>query len=88
MKEARSTEGQKTRQLGLRFFSNASFYAIGSALVRVGSLIALPLYWRVLTPEDFGLIALSQIIIQLLVSILDLGLSGSIQRHFFEWKAE
>jgi len=88
MKEAGSTESQKTRQLGLRFFSNASVYAIGSAFIRVGALIVMPLYWRVLTPEDFGLIALSQIVIQLLASILDLGLSGSLQRHFFEWKVE
>ncbi len=88
MKEARTTEGQKTRQLGLRFFSNATVYAIGSALVRVGSLVVMPLYWRVLTPEDFGLVALSQIVIQLLASVLDVGLSGSVQRHFFEWKAE
>lgn len=88
MKESSTTEGKRTRQLGLRFFSNASFYAVATALVRLGTLIVLPVYWRVLTPEDFGLIALSQIIIQLLGSILDLGLSGSIQRHYFEWKAE
>jgi O-antigen/teichoic acid export membrane protein len=88
VKDAHSTEGQKTRQLGLRFFSNATLYGVGSALIRVGGLIVMPLYWRVLSPEDFGLIALSQIVIQLLASVLDLGMSGSIQRHFFEWKAE
>jgi O-antigen/teichoic acid export membrane protein len=88
VKEGRSTEGQKTRQLGLRFFSNATLYGVGTALVRVGTLIVMPLYWRVLTPEDFGLIALSQVILQFLVSVLDLGLSGSIQRHYFEWKKE
>jgi O-antigen/teichoic acid export membrane protein len=88
VKESRSTEGQKTRHLGIRFFSNASVYGIGTALIRVGTFVVMPLYWRVLTPEDFGLIALSQIIIQVLVSLLDLGLSGSIQRHYFEWKLE
>lgn len=83
-----STEGKRTSNLAYRFFSNASIYGIGSVLVRFGSFLVLPLYWGVLTPEDFGRIATVQIITQLLLSILDLGLSGSLQRHFFEWKKE
>ncbi len=83
-----STQGKKTANLAFRFFSNASIYGLGSVVVRFGSLLVLPLYWGVLTPVDFGYIASVQVISHLLLSILDLGLSGSLQRHFFEWKKE
>ncbi len=83
---SQSTSGQKTSNLSFRFFSNASIYGLGSVFIRFGSLFILPLYWSVLTPEDFGWITSVQIITQLLLSILDMGLSGSIQRHFYEWE--
>jgi len=88
VKETSNTKEQKTARLGIRLFSNAGLYGLGSILVKMGSLLILPIYWHVLTPEDFGVIALFQIVVQFLVSILDLGLSGSIQRHFFEWQKE
>lgn len=88
MTEKTNTRDQKTARLGVRLFSNAGLYGLGNILVKVGSLLVLPVYWGVLTPEDFGLIALFQIIVQFLASILDLGISGSIQRHYFEWKEE
>lgn len=82
----KSTQGQKASRLTARLVSNASLYGAGSALVKLGAFAVLPIYWSILTPDDFGLIALSQIITQFLVSILDLGLSGTIQRHYHEWE--
>lgn len=81
----KSTQGQRASRLTARLISNATLYGAGSALVKLGALAILPLYWALLTPDDFGLIALSQVITQFLASILDLGFSGAIQRHYHEW---
>lgn len=54
-------------------------------VTKLGALLVLPIYWKILTPEDFGKIAITQILIQFLSSILDFGISGTIQRHYFEW---
>jgi O-antigen/teichoic acid export membrane protein len=54
----KETTNEKLSQLTTRFFKNASLYGIGMIIVRMGGFIAMPLYWRVLTPADFGLIEL------------------------------
>lgn len=83
--ESKSTHGHRASHLTHRLVSNASIYGALNILLKLGAFIVLPLYWHKLTPADFGFIALSQIVTQFLASILDLGLSGAIQRHFFEW---
>lgn len=54
----------------------------------MGGFLVLPLYWGVLKPEDFGLIAITQILAVFLDPILDLGMSGAVQRLYHEWTDE
>ena len=84
----KSTQNQNVSQLTFRVFKNASIYGLGVILTKAGGLLIIPLYWSKLTPEDFGIIAIFQIIFQFLLPLLDLGLSGGLQRHFHEWKKE
>lgn len=83
-----NTREQNVGQLTFRVFKNASIYGLGVILTKAGGLLIIPLYWSRLTPADFGIIAIYQIIFQFLLPLLDLGLSGGIQRHFHEWKKE
>lgn len=68
--------------------SHAAIYGVGLILVKAGGLLVLPLYWKILTPEDFGLIAIYQLVFQFLSPLFDLGLSGSLQRHLHEWQGQ
>jgi O-antigen/teichoic acid export membrane protein len=76
---------EKNSTLTKKMLSNAGIYGLGMTLAKLGGFLVLPLYWSVLTPEDFGLIAIFQIVYQFLTPLYDLGLSGALQRLFYEW---
>lgn len=57
-------------------------------LVKAGGIILMPFYWKVLTPEDFGVFAIFQIVTQFLAIVFDWGISGAVQRCYHEWKDE
>ena len=48
-------------------------------------LVLLPIYWTRLTPADFGIIGIAQLVQMLLTPVLGLGLPDSAQRSFLEW---
>lgn len=73
--------------LARRFFSNAGLYAFSIVLTRAGWLVLLPIYWTKLSPADFGVIGIAQLVQMLLTPMLGLGLSDSTQRFFLEWPA-
>lgn len=72
-------------QLARRFFSNAGLYAFSIFVTRAGWLVLLPIYWTRLTPADFGIIGIAQLVQMLLTPMLGVGLSDSAQRFFLEW---
>jgi O-antigen/teichoic acid export membrane protein len=78
---ARLTEWQLAR----RFFSNAGLYAFSIVLTRAGWIVLLPMYWTRLTPADFGVIGIAQLVQMLLTPMLGLGLADAAQRSFLEW---
>ncbi len=57
-------------------------------LVKAGGILLMPFYWKVLTPEDFGVFAIFQIVTQFLAVVFDWGISGAVQRCYFEWKED
>lgn len=75
-------------QLGLKFFKNASKYGIGVILVRLGSFFVLPIFWKHMDPEQFGIIGLSNALLTFLGPVFGLGLSDAVQRFYFDWKPE
>ena len=72
-------------ELARRFFSNAGLYGVSIVLTRAGWLVLLPIYWQWLTPADFGIIGIAQLIQMLLTPVLGLGLADAAQRFFLEW---
>jgi O-antigen/teichoic acid export membrane protein len=76
-----------SRELLKRFYSNTVLYGVSLILTRAGWLLLLPIYWRVLSPADYGIIGVAQLLQVVLVPILSLGLHDSVQRLYHEWNA-
>jgi O-antigen/teichoic acid export membrane protein len=72
-------------QLARRFFSNAGLYAVSILVTRAGWLVLLPIYWTRLTPADFGIIGIAQLVQSVLTPVLGLGLVDAAQRLYLEW---
>jgi O-antigen/teichoic acid export membrane protein len=68
-----------------RFAGQSAVYTVGGALASSLSFLLLPLYTRVLTPEDYGILSVVGPIYSLLSIFLTLGLEGALMRFFFEY---
>lgn len=79
---------QKKERLLKNLFKDASIYGLGTILVRASGILLIPFYWKWLTPEDFGVFAIFQVVVQFISIVMDWGLSGAIQRSIHEWSQE
>jgi O-antigen/teichoic acid export membrane protein len=69
-----------------KLFSDASIYILGNILQKALSFLMIPLYTRFLTPDDYGIIGVSVAVESVLTILLGFGISGSIVRHFYDYK--
>ncbi len=69
-----------------RLMKGAWVYGVTSVLVKASGLLIIPLFWKKLSPADFGVIAVFQILSQFLTLAFDLGLSGAVLRLYHEWR--
>lgn len=76
------------RGLYRRLARQSSIYTAGTLLQQGTSLILLPFYLHYLTPQDFGLLALTEIFSALLAALLGLGIATAITRFYWQWKQE
>lgn len=63
-------------------------YGFGRVGTQVLGILLIPLYTRLLTPADFGILAALNIIISLLTPFLMLGLQGALARYYYEYDTE
>jgi len=68
-----------------RVLVGSSIYFIANLLTKALSFLLLPVYTRYLTPEDYGIIGLSQAFIQLLLTATQLGLLDAVARLYFRY---
>jgi O-antigen/teichoic acid export membrane protein len=78
---ATQSYGQLLRGLG----SNISVYSIGVFATRFGSLLLVPLYWRVLEPRDYGILTGAGIVTAITGPILGFAIAESIMRFYHVW---
>ncbi|MFH1282532.1 MAG: oligosaccharide flippase family protein [bacterium] len=52
------------------------------------SIITLPIFTRLLTPQDYGIITMAALLPSILVGIFSCALQGSAQRFYFEYRAD
>lgn len=63
-------------------------YSFGDVLVKASGFFLIPLYTRVLTPADYGIVGYLQVFSSLLVVVLGFGFSGAQIRYYFEHRDE
>src|SRR5215204_7191505 len=63
---------------------HAAIYGIGNMLAKLTSFIMLPIYTRVLTPADYGVLELTSMTLDFLAIMMGLNVSASVYRFFAE----
>lgn len=71
-----------------RLAVNSAVYLTGDAVAQGLALLLFPLYTRYLTPEDYGILALTQTVTIVLTILFGLALSSGLSRLFFEAESE
>ena len=71
---------------GLKQTRNTYKYMLQAGVVAALSFITLPIYTRILSPEEFGHIALAQVYAVLIISIANFGFNEAVERNYFEYK--
>jgi O-antigen/teichoic acid export membrane protein len=76
------------RQLFGRLGRQALVYGIGGALLQAVGLVTLPIYARIFTPAQFGLLEVATVGFTALLVIVDSGMSSAAQRSFYDYPEE
>ena len=67
-----------------KIFKGTSLYSAGDILVNASNFFLIPLYTRVLTPADYGIVGYLQVFIQIATVIFAFGFYGAQTRYYFE----
>jgi O-antigen/teichoic acid export membrane protein len=78
-------KAQTFRQLAWGFSTSSTIYTAGLIALRFGGLLLIPLYWRYLTPADYGILAAATVVTNFLAVFLGLAVSESITRFYHAW---
>ncbi|AHC16486.1 lipopolysaccharide biosynthesis protein [Salinispira pacifica] len=70
-----------------KVFAGASIYSLGEVLVKASGFFLIPIYTRVLTPADFGIVGYLQVILQIVTVVVGFGFNGAQTRYYYENKA-
>src|SRR5437867_9308561 len=79
-----SVRPETTRGLVARIGTNSAIYAIGNGLARATPLVLVPIFTRVLTTADYGIIAVATAVGSLLGILFSLSLESAITTLYFE----
>jgi len=71
-----------------RLFNQTVIYGLGDAIIKAIAFFLIPLYTRVLTKEEVGIIALINIIELILLLVLSLSLNSAVLKVFHDYKTE
>jgi len=72
----------------LPFVKQSIVYGIGGLAIPLAGILLVPIYTRIFTPDDYGVINLVQITIMFLSVILVLGLDNASGRYYLEYKSD
>ena len=86
--ESASYASLSPRGLLRKALGNASAYTIGGLGVRSAEFMLLPLYWALLPPAQYGILAAAAIVTEFLRAIFGFGLPEAIARFYYDWPAE
>jgi len=69
-------------------FKHSAIYGVGQVLSRLASFLLLPVYTSYLRPRDYGVIAILDVVGNLLGILLALAITAAVNRYHFEEKDE
>lgn len=70
------------------YIKSGLWYTVGNILIKGISFLALPIFTRILSPDDFGKYNVFLSYENILQVIIGLGLSGTIKVAYFDYKGE
>src|SRR5690554_1698855 len=80
-----STKKRHTETYSVKkVLKGASMYSLGDVLVKASGFFLIPLYTRVLTPADYGIVGYLQVFSGFLVVVLGFGFYGAQTRYYYE----
>jgi len=71
-----------------KIFKGASIYGLGDVLVKASGFFLIPLYTRVLTPADYGIVGYLQVFLDIATVIVAFGVHGAQTRYYYENSAD
>jgi O-antigen/teichoic acid export membrane protein len=71
-----------------RSIRNVAIYAVPRFVGYALNLLALPIFTRILSPKDFGVIALAWLFPTVATTLLSLGLNFGTQRYYFVYRTD
>ncbi len=67
-----------------KIFKGASIYSLSEMLVKSSGLFLIPLYTRILTPTEYGIVGYLNVFIQIAVVLIGFGFTGAQTRFYYE----
>lgn len=71
-----------------RIVRNSSLYAMGDLVTRGMNFILLPIYTAFLTPDDFGIIGIANILAMMFPIVFTLGIRGAALKFYYDYEDE
>ena len=71
-----------------RIANNALGFGIGGILARAVGFLLIPVYTRFLTPADYGVLEIANVMIAIFSILFLIGQIGSLQRFYFDYNKE
>lgn len=65
---------------------NALIYLLQAIVSGILPLIVLPIFTRILTVADYGMLALAQVYAVIVANLANLGMTEAVERNYFEYK--
>jgi len=82
------SDGQRAGGYVRSTFKHGAVYLIGTVLSRVAGFVMLPVYTRVLTPRDYGVMEMLAYTTDVLTFLVGLGVSTALTRHYYRYDSE
>ena len=67
-----------------RILRHSSIYAIGMIAARIASFLLLPLYTHFLSPEDYGILALLEVVAMYFGITVNAGFNEALTRFYYK----
>lgn len=67
---------------------SASTYTFGVFGIRTIEFLVLPVYWALLSPLEYGILAIATVVTEFLRAIFGFGLPEAVSRFYYDWPSD